>query len=187
MPGLITGSLEGDAALILLVVGIGAGVAGLRRRFSQHGKMTALGLSIACSLAGLALLVDAMTTTTSNHRALPLDTASAARGQPLYQEYCTACHGVAGKGDGPAGTTLATRPPDLTTYVPTQDGQTLHALIRDGQGDMPAFGDRLSDADIDAVIAYLRRVADPKGFGRTEGSPNPLGLMCDCRTKMDVL
>ena len=168
MPGLITGRLESDAALILLVVGIGAGFAGLRRRLSQQGRLTAFGLALACSAAGLALLVDTMTATTSNRRALPLDAASLARGQSFYREYCATCHGAAGKGDGPEGVTLARRPTDLTRQAPMQDDQSLHALIRDGQGEMPAFGDRLSDADIDAVIAYLRQLADPKGLGRRE-------------------
>lgn len=35
-------------------------------------------------------------------------------GRAIYQDYCVACHGDGGKGDGPAAAGLAKKPADLT-------------------------------------------------------------------------
>lgn len=35
-------------------------------------------------------------------------------GKKLYQTYCTGCHGISGKGDGPAAKTLPVKPADHT-------------------------------------------------------------------------
>lgn len=37
-----------------------------------------------------------------------------ATGRALYDQYCLSCHGVQGRGDGPAAAGLARRPADLT-------------------------------------------------------------------------
>ena len=39
---------------------------------------------------------------------------SAADGREMYLAYCAACHGTAGKGNGPAAAALRVRPADLT-------------------------------------------------------------------------
>lgn len=40
--------------------------------------------------------------------------AAPSAGELLYRRYCAACHGIDGRGDGPAATALCPRPPDLT-------------------------------------------------------------------------
>jgi mono/diheme cytochrome c family protein len=35
--------------------------------------------------------------------------------QTLYRRYCASCHGIEGRGDGPAAEALTPRPTDLTT------------------------------------------------------------------------
>jgi mono/diheme cytochrome c family protein len=57
---------------------------------------------------------------------VPAPQTSPASGKEMYVSYCASCHGVAGKGDGPAVPALKVPPPDLTT------------LSRRNQGKFPA-------------------------------------------------
>ena len=74
-------------------------------------------------------------------------------GAALFSQNCTACHGTDGTGLGNAA--------DLT------DGERmgqfpdamLFALIAKGADVMPAFADKLSEAEIDVLVAYLREIA----------------------------
>ncbi len=43
-------------------------------------------------------------------------------GQEMYKQFCAACHGADGKGDGPAASNLKTRPSDLTTLAKRHEG-----------------------------------------------------------------
>jgi mono/diheme cytochrome c family protein len=72
-------------------------------------------------------------------------------GQAMYHQYCAACHGPAGKGDGPAAFTLKTSPPDLTTLAARHMGkfptEYVANILRFGPGprahgssDMPTWG-----------------------------------------------
>ena len=43
-------------------------------------------------------------------------------GKTLYMQHCVSCHGVEGKGDGPAAARLSTAPADLTKIAARRDG-----------------------------------------------------------------
>ena len=49
--------------------------------------------------------------------------ASAQRGKQIFSEYCAACHGVSGKGNGPAASALKIPPTDLTALAAHNKGQ----------------------------------------------------------------
>lgn len=99
-----------------------------------------------------------------------LDAAQVARGHGIYQANCTACHGVDAEGapkwatPGPDG--LYPPPPhDDTGHTWHHSDRVLYEIIRDGMGDplrptsplrMPAWGDKLSDAEIRALIEYFK-------------------------------
>jgi mono/diheme cytochrome c family protein len=84
-------------------------------------------------------------------------------GQEVFLTQCIACHRLAGGGGSDTGPDLG-RPMNPTQYF-TEAG--LRALIRNPRSvrswpeqHMPGFNkDALSDADLDAVIAYLRAMA----------------------------
>ena len=71
-------------------------------------------------------------------------------GQALYLEYCAACHGDAGRGDGPLARTTAKAPRDLTMIALASEGDFPRVRIMsviDGYArsdrispDMPEFG-----------------------------------------------
>jgi len=75
--------------------------------------------------------------------------AAAIDAAALYAANCAVCHAADGKGG--IG-------PDLTgaTYKYGKSAQEIHASISSGRpGGMPAFGSQLSEAEIEALAAYL--------------------------------
>lgn len=85
-------------------------------------------------------------------------------GQRLFDIYCTACHGVDGKGNAPvadnsSGKRFPVPPPNLSgvgniTQLRT-DGY-LFFTIRDGASVMPGYGTAMLDKDIWDLVAYMR-------------------------------
>ena len=72
-------------------------------------------------------------------------------GAALYAEYCAACHGTGGRGDGPAASGLSARPADLTRLAASNGGAfpvvavmgKVYGYSRGqggGGGPMPEFG-----------------------------------------------
>lgn len=63
----------------------------------------------------------------------------------MYRQYCASCHGLSGRGDGPAAEALTPRPTDLTTstldlpeLMKTIDGR--RTVRAHGSGAMPVWG-----------------------------------------------
>jgi mono/diheme cytochrome c family protein len=90
---------------------------------------------------------------------VPRSEVSVARGAELYKIYCTPCHGVTGKGDGPV-TPRFIPPPDLRS--PQIQGRTdghLSFYIGYGGAIMPAYGEALSPAERWDLVNYVRSLA----------------------------
>jgi mono/diheme cytochrome c family protein len=88
-------------------------------------------------------------------------TASVAVGENVYKQRCVLCHGAGGKGDGPGAAALNPKPRDHTdaTYMNTQTDEQLLASIRNGKGQMPAWGSILNENEIQSVLMYVRTLA----------------------------
>lgn len=81
-------------------------------------------------------------------------------GAALYKAKCAMCHGPDGKGDTAMGKTLKVR--DLASQdVQKQTDAQLATVIHDGaaNGKMPAYKDKLSDAQIKDLVAFIRTLA----------------------------
>lgn len=50
-------------------------------------------------------------------------------GPQMYKDYCSRCHGMNAKGNGPASATLAKQPPDLTTLTKRHGGEFPHDYV----------------------------------------------------------
>ena len=95
--------------------------------------------------------------------------AHVASGKALYQQYCSACHGPQGKGNGPAAAAMRPKPRDHTdgTYMNTLDDMHLRKVIGEGGTAvgrsplMPSWDTPLTPEQISDVIAYLRMLAIP--------------------------
>lgn len=92
-----------------------------------------------------------------------------ARGAGIFQTQCASCHGLAGRGDGPAGALLTPPPADISEFSRLADVSPLDYYRRITIGvagtAMPAFESRLSADDrwAAAVYATLLRLPVPRG------------------------
>lgn len=94
-----------------------------------------------------------------------------ARGKPVFESHCTACHGTGAVGDP------NWRKRDAEGYFPPPPlNGTAHAwhhpldwlrgtIVNGGQARMPAWGDQLSPEDIDATIAWFQSLWPEEIYG----------------------
>lgn len=98
----------------------------------------------------------------------PAPVTNASDGAEMYQSYCAACHGKAGKGDGPAAVALKTKPVDLTQLsrmhngtFPTKDFEDKvngNAMIpAHGSSAMPVWGPVFRTIGNDTLRIYNLR------------------------------
>jgi mono/diheme cytochrome c family protein len=95
--------------------------------------------------------------------------AKVTQGSTLYAEKCALCHGATGHGDGVGAAALDPKPRNHTdgTYMNAQSNEALVAVVKDGKGQMPAWGATMSDEEVHAVLAYVRTLAVPAYTGPT--------------------
>jgi mono/diheme cytochrome c family protein len=88
----------------------------------------------------------------------PLEPAAArTRGEAVYLNFCTPCHGPAMRGDGPVSLRGYPAPANLTSgkSLDVPEGQMFHILTF-GQKNMPSHASQLTAKDRWSVIAYVR-------------------------------
>jgi mono/diheme cytochrome c family protein len=101
-------------------------------------------------------------------KTVPVSYVNPTKGPEMYKQYCAACHGPEGRGDGPAVEFLKASPPDLRTLSQRNGGKypadkvvgtlrfgtTSHAH---GTIDMPLWGQLFrSQERINSNVADLR-------------------------------
>lgn len=94
---------------------------------------------------------------------VPAEEAGAAAAARAYGEHCAPCHGEGGRGDGPAGQGLPTRPADFLDplhgryYSPGERFWIItHGIPELG---MPAFGETLDEATRWGLVRHLLRLS----------------------------
>lgn len=101
-------------------------------------------------------------------------------GRNLYADYCVACHGEGGRGDGPLAGDLDRAVPDLT-LIEARNGGTFptaevmsvidgYTRIREGNATMPEFG---ADLQAGPLIPY------DSGDGRLTPTPARLVALAE--------
>jgi len=84
--------------------------------------------------------------------------AFAADGAAVYKAKCATCHGVDGKGDSAMGKKMGLR--DLgSAEVQKQTDRQLHDIAANGKAKMPADKTKMSEDDINALVAHMRTFA----------------------------
>jgi len=95
--------------------------------------------------------------------------ARASDGAETFAAGCATCHGAGGEGDGPVGAALDPKPADLTarSFQDSRTDDDIRRAIVDGGAAigkspvMPAFGAQLDAGQVDALVRWIRSVADP--------------------------
>ncbi|MDB6018214.1 MAG: hypothetical protein JWR19_2703 [Pedosphaera sp.] len=129
-------------------------------------KTTRLFMSLVASLSRLHVVVIAVWLSLDSGRAadaaapdaggatkveakVALD-AKASQGYRLFDNNCAHCHGDDARGD---------EGPDL--HGLKKSDQRIDKIIKEGiKGEMPAFGKKFNDGDVQALIAYLRTLKE---------------------------
>jgi len=81
----------------------------------------------------------------------PIQQTSPASGKDMFNAYCAPCHGIDGKGNGPAAAAMKSPPTDLSELAKTHNGKYpaayVSGILRFGSGpsshgsaDMPVWG-----------------------------------------------
>ena len=84
--------------------------------------------------------------------------AFAADSTAVYKGKCASCHGADGAGQTAIGKKMNLR--DLgSPEVQKQTDKELYDWTADGRGKMPGYKDKLSAADINALVAHMRKFA----------------------------
>lgn len=88
----------------------------------------------------------------------PIKQTSAASGKEMYSQYCAPCHGINGKGGGPAAPAMKAAVPDLTQLAKKHDGKypanSVASVLKFGSGpashgsaEMPVWGPLFQSLD----------------------------------------
>lgn len=76
-------------------------------------------------------------------------------GADTYKAKCAMCHAADGSGNTPAG--KATKTPSFSSpEMLKMSAAELVAGTKNGKGKMPAYSDKLTGAQITAVVAYIQ-------------------------------
>jgi mono/diheme cytochrome c family protein len=78
-------------------------------------------------------------------KTVPVEPTPASSGKQMFTTYCSVCHGIDGKGDGPAATALKKRPADLTQLARKNNGafpEIRVARFIKGSDEVAAHGSR---------------------------------------------
>jgi mono/diheme cytochrome c family protein len=124
----------------------------MHRRQGVVGGLMIIGLAVAIALAGCAQESEMPTSDpTATGPGAPPSPPATPPGQvldvvTLYGQHCSGCHGQ--RGEGGTG-------PDLRA-LEDDDRDEIARQIREGGGDMPAFEQRLTDTEIEALAEHVR-------------------------------
>ena len=117
-----------------------------------------IAISLAAAALGLVACGSSSSESSSATTVAPATTSTkttavaSAEGEKVFASNCAGCHTLAAAGS------TAEVGPNLDSAAP--DVKTVKARVLNGGGGMPAFADVLTEAQIDAVSAY---VADSTG------------------------
>ena len=73
----------------------------------------------------------------------------------IFKANCAMCHGTDGKGQTVMGKSLHLK--DLgSAEVQKQSDEAIENVVKNGKGKMPAYSSKLSEAEIDSLVKFIR-------------------------------
>ena len=117
--------------------------------------MKIIGLKVAATIIFFAGVVIGLNQThASNSISTNTDEPNA---EQIYAARCARCHGEDGKAETRMGKNMGARNfTDAAWHKDTKD-EDIFSTIKDGNGAMPAFGNKLSDEEIKALVGKVRK------------------------------
>lgn len=111
-------------------------------------------------------------------KAVPLTPTSPVSGSEMFRTYCAVCHGVNGRGDGPAAGALKKSPADLTRLTVRNngkypEGRVIHAISGDtqigahGSKEMPVWGDLFRSLNAGMADVTMLRISNLTAYIKT--------------------
>jgi mono/diheme cytochrome c family protein len=108
----------------------------------------------------------------------PIKQTSAASGKEMFAQYCAPCHGVDGKGSGPAANAMKMPPTDLTQLAKKHDGKypanSVASVLKFGSGpgvhgsaEMPVWGPLFQSLDKFHDTVVQQRISNLVGYIET--------------------
>ena len=108
-------------------------------------------LVLSALTIGLGVGLSASDEVTKKVKKVPAQSTTSVDGKTLFREYCAVCHGVEGRGNGPAAEALKKKPTDLTAISMKNGGKYPEVRVErmitgadnvtaHGAGDMPVWG-----------------------------------------------
>jgi len=100
-------------------------------------------------------------------------------GRAIFEAHCVVCHGLTGKGDGPGARVIRQKMLDFSDPAAMHElnDRFLFDIIKKGGSQfgrsnaMPAWGMKLTDEEIRAVVTHIRSLASknpPASSGRKD-------------------
>ena len=82
--------------------------------------------------------------------------------EALYGAQCAMCHGAAGGGDGQMAAAMNPKPTAIADpeFLKARTDEQLTTAITDGKGLMPGYKAQLSADQIQALVAYIRKLGE---------------------------
>ena len=154
----------------------------VRRRAIKKGIWLFAGLAFFCvAITAFKLQSQAVPEAASPEQSPP-PLIRSTKGPDLFRAYCASCHGINGKGNGPAAVALKAKVPDLTVLSKNNKGQFPEDRVRrtiigddvvaaHGSREMPIWGpifhqieediDR-GNVRLDNLVKYLKSIQSLK-------------------------
>jgi mono/diheme cytochrome c family protein len=114
-----------------------------------------LALSVVVTLVAMIILSQASRTQAGGERLL----AAASDARTTFDAKCAKCHGRDGRGKTNRGRLTHARDLTIAQWQDDVTDERLFNSVSNGRGKkMPGFKKHLSEAEIDALVAYVRRL-----------------------------
>ena len=128
----------------------------------KHGNVSLLNMNLLLKwilvVAGLSLAVNSLTLSQAARDHAYSAPAAAPSTETLFKQKCSKCHGADGSGDTSLGRIFGT--PDFTdgSWWAKHPSTAEHVrAITKGRKNMPAFGKKLTRAQIASLASYIQR------------------------------
>jgi mono/diheme cytochrome c family protein len=149
--------------------------------FFKTNSLTKLPLLGSLIVAGVLLTAGSASVTVAQDKVIKktaVQQSDASSGKAMFTSYCAACHGPAGKGDGPAASELKVAPADLTQLANKNGGKFPADHVRSildfgakapahGSNDMPVWGTLFHALDQNDPVKTTMRIQNLVDYIKT--------------------